>query len=115
MQHFIYKVCPAAAWRAAEAAGTFAGSADDIRDGYIHLSTFGQLPGTLARHFSGQADLVLVAFEAAALGGLLKWEPTRDGQLFPHLYEALRVSRALWVEPLPLDAGGRHVLPKELR
>ena len=115
MQRFVYKVCTAIEWRAAEVAGNYTGSADDIRDGFIHLSTAGQLPGTLAKHFSCRTDVLLVTFEAAALGDRLKWEPSRGGQLFPHLYEPLRVALAQRVEASSLDADGRHVLPEDLR
>lgn len=106
----IYKVCVAAEWAAAEPAGRYGGSADDRRDGFIHFSTAAQLPGTLARHFAGRDDLVLIAVEADALGDALKWEPSRGGDLFPHLYSALPVTAAIWTRPLPRDAAGRHVL-----
>ena len=70
-----------------------------------------QLIGTAAKHFTGQAGLVLVAVEAAALGAVLKWEPARAGALFPHLYGELDVRNIEWVKPLPLDDRGRHVFP----
>ena len=78
----VYKICPRAAWEEACRAGAFTGSADDRRDGFIHLSAPHQLAGTAAKHFRGQADLVLVAFKAARLGPKLVWEPSRDGDLF---------------------------------
>jgi uncharacterized protein (DUF952 family) len=106
----IYKVCAAAEWAAAETAGRYEGSADDRRDGFIHFSTAAQLSGTLARHFAGRDDLVLIAVDAEALGDALKWEPSRGGDLFPHLYAALPVAAALWARPLPRDAAGRHIL-----
>jgi uncharacterized protein (DUF952 family) len=109
----IYKVCGAGEWAAAEAAGTYEGSADDARDGFIHFSTGPQLAGTLAKHFAGRDDLVLVAVEADALGDALKWEPSRGGAVFPHLYGALSTSAALWTKPLPLGGDGRHVIPAE--
>jgi uncharacterized protein (DUF952 family) len=109
----IYKVCGAAEWAAAEAAGVYEGSADDRRDGFIHFSTMEQLARTLARHFAGRDDLVLVAVEAETLGDALKWEPSRGRDLFPHLYGALPVAAALWARPLPLDANGRHVILAE--
>ncbi len=107
----IYKICTAGEWRAAEQAGSFAGSAVDLRDGYIHFSTAAQAAETAQKHFSGQRDLVLVAVDAAALGANLKWEPSRGGALFPHLYGALAVKAVGSVAPLPLDAEGRHVFP----
>ena len=107
----IYKIVAAAEWRAAVAAGVFAGSPVDERDGFIHLSTAAQVRETAARHFAGQADLVLVAFDAATLGPALKWEPSRGGALFPHLYGTLDPRAARWTQPLPLDRDGRHVFP----
>jgi uncharacterized protein (DUF952 family) len=107
----IYKICPAALWRAAERAGVFHGSDVDRRDGFIHFSTAAQAAETAARHFSGQRDLVLVAVEAAALGPDLKWEPSRGGALFPHLYGALDLAAVRRVDPLPLGPDG-HVFPE---
>ncbi len=109
----IYKICPAADWEAATRTGIFQGSPVDLRDGYIHLSTAEQIAETAARHFAGQNDLVLVAVDAAVLGDKLKWEPSRGGALFPHLYADLPVNAALWIKPLPLDETGRHVFPTE--
>jgi uncharacterized protein (DUF952 family) len=105
----VYKICAAAEWREAEARGNYSGSADDNRDGFIHLSGADQLPGTLERHFAGQSGLVLIAFNASDFDGL-KWEPSRGGALFPHVYGELPAARALWVKDLPL-AAGRHALP----
>jgi uncharacterized protein (DUF952 family) len=110
----VYKICARAAWEEACRAGAFAGSADDRRDGFIHLSARHQLAGTAARHFRGEADLVLVAFEAARLGPKLAWEPSRGGDLFPHLYGDLPTSAALWTRPLELGSDGLPVLPEEL-
>ncbi len=107
----IYKICRAAEWQDATRSGLFHGAPVDLRDGYIHFSTAEQLADTATRHFAGQSDLVLIAVDADALGAKLKWEPARGGALFPHLYDALPVSAALWVKPLPLDAAGRHRLP----
>ncbi len=108
----IYKICPAPAWREAERRGTFTGSADDARDGFIHFSTAAQVAGTLARHFAGQADLFLIAIEAEALGDALKWEPSRGGELFPHLYGELDPHAAYSVVALKLRADGSHVIPE---
>ena len=88
----IYKICGRAEWAAAEAAGVYAGSADDVRDGFIHFSTLEQVPGTHARHFAGRDDLVLITVRVDALGPALKWEPSRGGALFPHLYDVLRLA-----------------------
>jgi len=110
----IYKICPAALWREAVRAGVFHGSAVDARDGFIHFSSAEQAAETAARHFAGQRDLVLVAVDAGLLGERLKWQPSRGGALFPHLYGGLELAAVLRVEPLPLDASGRHVFPKQL-
>jgi uncharacterized protein (DUF952 family) len=107
----IYKICTATEWRDAERAGAFRGSAVDRRDGYIHFSTADQVVETAQRHFSGQRDLVLVGVDAQALGDRLKWEPSRGGALFPHLYGELALTAVRAVEPLPRDAQGQHVLP----
>ena len=107
----IYKICGAEEWAEAERAGVYRGSAVDTRDGYIHFSTATQVGETAAKHFAGQDDLVLIAVDAEALGANLKWEPSRGGALFPHLYAELPASAALWVKPLPLDASGRHLFP----
>jgi uncharacterized protein (DUF952 family) len=99
----LFKICPAVEWNDAVVRGLYEGSADDRRDGYIHLSAPRQLARTLQDHFAGQTDLVLVAIDVAALGAGLRWEPSRSGEPFPHLYEALRSSAALWVCPIPDD------------
>ncbi|HJU29988.1 MAG TPA: DUF952 domain-containing protein [Hyphomicrobiaceae bacterium] len=110
--HLVFKICAAAEWAEAERTGEFAGSAVDRRDGYIHFSAREQVAATAALHFAGADGLVLVAVDAAALGPALKWEPARDGSLFPHLYATLAVADAVWVRPLPRDSTtGRHRLP----
>ncbi len=106
----VYKICSRALWEEAERAGAFAGAPVDRRDGYIHFSTAEQVRETAARHFAGEDDLVLVAVDAAALGTALRWEPSRGGDLFPHLYGALPLAAVQWVRPLPLGSGG-HVFP----
>jgi uncharacterized protein (DUF952 family) len=108
----IYKICSEALWREAERVGVFAGAAIDLEDGYIHFSTAAQAPQTAARHFAGQGELVLVAIAAEALGDSLRWEPSRGGDLFPHLYGPLRLDAVRWVRPLPLGPDGRHVFPE---
>ncbi len=106
----IYKITPADLWREAEAAGAFRGSPVDLADGFIHFSTSTQAPETAAKHFAGQHGLLLAAFDDAAIGDV-RYEPSRGGQLFPHLYGLLDPRLALWVKPLPLGADGRHVFP----
>jgi uncharacterized protein (DUF952 family) len=107
----IYKICPAPLWRAAEQAGVFTGAPVDIADGYIHFSTAAQAAETAAKHFAGQSDLLLVSVDTAKLGDKLKWEPSRGGALFPHLYAPLTLAAVTGVEPLPLGPDGRHVFP----
>jgi uncharacterized protein (DUF952 family) len=108
----IYKICSEALWRDAERAGVFLGAGVDHADGYIHFSTAAQAPETAARHFAGQGELVLVAVEAEALGDVLRYEPSRGGDLFPHLYAPLRLDAVRWVRPLPLGPDGRHLFPE---
>jgi uncharacterized protein (DUF952 family) len=107
----IYKICDAALWREAERAGVFGGAPVDLADGYIHFSTAEQVAETAARHFAAAPDLVLVAVDAAVLGGALHYEPSRGGALFPHLYGKLPLSVVRWVKPLPLGPQG-HVFPE---
>jgi uncharacterized protein (DUF952 family) len=107
----IYKICETAQWAQAERDGAFRGSAVDLTDGYIHFSTAAQVADTAAKHFAGMSDLVLVAVEAEDLGGALKWETSRGGALFPHLYGPLPLAAVRWVQALRLDDDGRHVLP----
>lgn len=104
----VYKICRRAEWAAAEFAGVYRGNADDRRDGFIHLSAVDQVAGTLARHFAGEDDLVLVAIDTDALGDALKWEPSRRGDLFPHLYGPLPLSAVHAVEALPAAALGHE-------
>jgi uncharacterized protein (DUF952 family) len=108
----VYKVLSEAAFKEAERKGRFAGSSDDARDGFIHLSAGHQLAGTLAAHFAGQEGLVLLALDTGRLGERLKWEPSRGGAVFPHLYAPLDLAAMLWVETLPLGPDGNHVLPE---
>ncbi len=107
----IYKICPAALWREAERAGKFRGSPVDLADGFIHFSTAAQAAETAAKHFAGQRDLVLLHVDSESLGGKLKWEPSRGGALFPHLYGDLDLAAVTKIEPLPLGAGGNHEFP----
>ena len=109
----IYKVCGNDEWRAAEACGAYSRSEHDRRDGFIHFSTAAQLTDTLAKHFTGRADLLLIAVDPGALGGALRWEPARDGDLFPHLYGELPVAAAVWTQALKIGETGDHILPVE--
>ncbi|WP_293677646.1 DUF952 domain-containing protein [uncultured Phenylobacterium sp.] len=105
----IYKILPRGEWAAAQRAGRFEGSAVDHADGYIHFSTAAQAGETARRHFAGIADLVVLEVEADDLGPALRWEPSRGGDLFPHLYEALEVRWVRAVHEAPL---GPHGVPR---
>jgi uncharacterized protein (DUF952 family) len=105
----IYKIVPADLWRAAEDSGRFSGSPVDVRDGFIHFSTDGQVRDTAARHFRHEMNLLLVAVSTDRLD--LRWEPSRGGDLFPHLYTDLPVTAVRWVKPLPLGPDGHHLFP----
>lgn len=108
----IYKILSEAAYEAAKREGHFLGSADDARDGFIHLSAADQIEATLARYFTGQKGLLLVAVDPERLGAALKWEVSRGGALFPHLYGPLDLAAMVAVETLDLDDDGHHVLPE---
>ena len=114
MTSIIFKICPGMLWQAAEKAGRFDGAPIDLTDGYIHFSTADQVRETAAKHFAGQRDLLLIAVDAGPLSETLKWEVSRGGALFPHLYAPLDPSAVLWVKPLPLGADGVHVFPEDL-
>jgi uncharacterized protein (DUF952 family) len=107
----IYKICDAALWRDAERVGYFAGAGIDLRDGYIHFSARDQVAETASKHFAGRRNLVLIAVEADALGAALKWEISRGGALFPHLYATLPMTAVRFVKPMPLDDAGQPALP----
>jgi uncharacterized protein (DUF952 family) len=108
----IYKILPASLWRTAQEEGVFRGAPVDLADGYIHFSTREQVAETAAKHFAAQSDLVLLEIDADAFtSDALKWEPSRGGALFPHLYDVLDVSAVRWGKPLPWD-GERHIFPE---
>jgi len=111
MTAMIYHMCSAEAWEEAVAAGRYMGSADDRRDGFLHFSTADQIAESARRHRAGQAGLVLVMVEAGRLGDRIRWEPARDGALFPHLYGPLFPNEAASVAPLPLGPDGEHIFP----
>jgi uncharacterized protein (DUF952 family) len=107
----LYRLVGAAEWREALSAGRYAGSEHDRRDGFLHFSTAGQAAETAEKHYAGRTDLVLLFVDAARLDSPLKWEPSRGGALFPHLYGTLPVSAVLRAEPLEPGPGGRPRLP----
>ncbi len=109
----IYKIFRAGEWAQAQAQGAFAGSPDDLRDGFIHFSTKEQLEGTAARHFAGADDLVLAEVDGALLGEALRWEASRGGKLFPHLYAVLPLTAVTRTWPLPI-VDGVHQFPKDV-
>lgn len=105
----IYKIVAETEWRAAAQVGRFEGSPVDRRDGFIHFSTALQVRDTAGRHFANQAGLLLIGVDDTALA--IRWEPSRGGDLFPHLYEPLPMSAVRSVQPLPLDGNGEHLFP----
>jgi uncharacterized protein (DUF952 family) len=109
----IYKVFRALEWAQLERDGETAGAPVDVSDGYVHFSTRDQLAGTLARHFAGESGLMLLALDADTLGPELRWEPARDGALFPHLYRMLHRADIRAVMPLAGGAEG-PILPGDL-
>ncbi len=111
VERLIYKICPEPLWRKAERAGFFAGASVDAKDGFIHFSTAAQVRETAAKHFAGHGDLLLIAVDAEALGSALRYEPSRGGALFPHLYGPLPISAVRWAKPLPLGPDGAHDFP----
>lgn len=111
MPEHIYHLAAVADWQAALADGLYRGSPDDIRDGFMHFSTGLQVAESAARHRAGRTDQILICVRSAALGPDLRWEPSRGGQLFPHLHAPLDVAKAVSAVPLPLGSDGRHVFP----
>ena len=115
METVIFKIMPADDWTAAQVTGLYTGSDDDRRDGFIHFSCLHQLIDTAAKHFSAQADLMLLAVDTGALTGTaLKWEISRGGDAFPHLYSNLDTRAVLKAWPLPLQKSGLHTFPDDL-
>ncbi len=108
----IYHICRREEWEAAARAGRYLGSSQDKADGFIHFSGAAQVKASAAKHRAGQSGLVLLAVDAERLGAALKWEPSRGGALFPHLYGALAVEAVLAVRDLPLGADGAHLFPE---
>lgn len=114
MTDIVYKIVPDTLWRQAKSKGVFEGAEIDLKDGYIHFSTSAQARETARLHFAGIAGLMLVAVDAPALGELLKFEPSRGGDLFPHLYGKLPLSAVLWEMPLKIGADGAHAFPEKM-
>jgi uncharacterized protein (DUF952 family) len=108
----IYKICSASAWREAERQGLYRGSADDVRDGFIHFSSAAQLAETATKHFFGQTGLFLIEVDADALGEVLRWERSRNDELFPHLYSELDLGAVIAVLDLPARSDGMHDIPE---
>ena len=112
----IYKVCSKVAWEEIRRLTFWNGSPHDLRDGFIHFSTASQLDGTVRKHYAGQTDLMLLAIDADTLGDALKWEPSRDGDLFPHLYGPLPISTVASAQDLAMSPDGMiddNLLPNE--
>jgi uncharacterized protein (DUF952 family) len=114
MGQIVYKIARKTEWDQAERTGIFTGSADDKRDGFIHLSSAAQVRTTCAVHFAGERDLLLVAVDAERLGLSLKWEPSRKGEMFPHLYGTLRLADVHSVFAIQMEKDGRAVFPPEI-
>ncbi|MEO3998092.1 DUF952 domain-containing protein [Mesorhizobium sp. CAU 1732] len=111
MTNLIYKIVPQDLWREAERKGIFTGAPVDIADGFIHFSTAEQARETAAKHFAGQRGLLLVAIDEDALGEALRYEVSRGGALFPHLYGDLALGAVVWAKPLPIGDNGAHSFP----
>ena len=110
----IYHICTCREWKLARGAGTYGGSSQDLTDGYIHFSSASQVRESAAKHRTGQDDLVLLTVDPSPLGDALKWEPSRGGQLFPHLYGRLVIASVQRADPLPLGNGGTHLFPQHV-
>ena len=108
----IYKICPASAWREAERQGVYRGSAYDARDGFIHFSTASQVAETARKHFFGQTGLFLIEIDADTLGAALRWEPSRNDELFPHLYGELDLGAVIGVLEMHARSDGTHDIPE---
>lgn len=110
----IYKIVPDMLWAKAREAGRFEGAGIDLQDGFIHFSTAAQARRTAELYFAGQTGLLLVAADGAMLGEALRYEPSRDGDLFPHLYAALPLEAVVWEKPLAIGPDGKHLFPEML-
>lgn len=115
MPNIVYKIVPTSLWQDARKTGVFQGAPVDLKDGFIHFSTAEQARETARLHFANLEGLLLVAVDVDALGEALRFEPSRGGQLFPHLYANLPLDAVLWERPLPLGLDGEHVFPEEMQ
>ncbi|MCR9157831.1 MAG: DUF952 domain-containing protein [Rhodobacteraceae bacterium] len=109
----IYKILHTDEWVALQAAGETSGAPIDVADGYVHFSTAEQVRETAAKHFAGADGLMLLAYDEGTMVGDLRWEPSRGGALFPHLYGPLLLADVIWAKPLPVQGGG-HMFPDDL-
>lgn len=109
----IYKILTAEQWADLQAQKSTTGAPIDVADGYVHFSKATQCAETAAKYFAGQVGLMLLAYDADALGGKIKWEPSRGGDLFPHLFDLLHLEQMLWAKPLPWN-GATHDFPAEM-
>jgi len=107
----IYKIFRSSEWAEFNTAGKTRGAPIDLRDGYIHFSTGVQVTETAQKYFAGESGLVLLVLDSEDFGAYLKWEPSRGGALFPHLYRALRTDDVMWQTDLPLGTDG-HKFPE---
>lgn len=107
----LYKVISSDDWRAAETQGEFTGVGIDLDDGFIHLSSQSQVVETVGRYFAGQEGLLLVAVDASKLGDTLRWEPSRNGDLFPHVYGSISMEAVIRTDKLPVNRDGSHRFP----
>ncbi len=112
---FVYKIATASGFAPAALSGHYAGMPVDAQDGFIHLSTAAQLPETLRLHFRGRGDLVLIAVRTTDIADHLRWEPSRGGDLFPHLYVPLPLSAVAWTAPIAVGEDGSCTLPEAVR
>jgi uncharacterized protein (DUF952 family) len=112
MKKIVYKICPETLWQDALEEGVFSGAPIDLQDGFIHFSTGAQATETASKHFAGQNDLLLIAIEEDILGDALKYEVSRNNDLFPHLYGTFSPDQVAWAKPLPLDVNGNHIFPE---
>ena len=112
---FIYKIATAENFAAAKAAGTYTGMPIDAEDGYIHFSTASQLAETLGLYFKGQKGVVLFAVRSYDMGSMLRWEPSRRGELFPHVYGTFPISAIAWQGMVDVGDDGSVVLPPEVK
>lgn len=111
-QNVVYKICSRKEWESAVSEGEYPGAPIDLKDGFIHFSNGQQVRETAAKHFAGVSGLVLVSFDATQFGDALRWEVSRGGDEFPHLYGPLSTAKALDVQDLPIDDDGVHVFPE---